>query len=158
MKERVDNCQLTKAAYEWIFLLCITQSVCLHVDVQAELDSVEAELELVELQIAELLEKQAQLTRRKNALLKKVEETCNAAQPSSSLSSPSSSPKVSGGPVMTKQELQHYDGTGTALASTTFNNFPIVYSTKTLSVLSLLQVVVIIQKKSIALVIQRTQA
>ncbi|XP_030005826.1 ATP-dependent DNA helicase Q1 isoform X4 [Sphaeramia orbicularis] len=79
-------------------------------DVQAELDSVEAELELVELQISELLEKQAQLTRRKNALLEQVEETCNAAQPSSSLSSPSSSSKLSGGPVMTKQEIQRYDG------------------------------------------------
>ncbi|KAM4712196.1 ATP-dependent DNA helicase Q1 isoform 2-T2 [Anableps anableps] len=73
-------------------------------DVQAELDSVEAELELVELQIAELLEKQTQLTSRKNALLLQLEEVCNTVRPSSSKSS---GPE----PVISKQELQQYDGT-----------------------------------------------
>ncbi|XP_008288412.1 ATP-dependent DNA helicase Q1 isoform X2 [Stegastes partitus] len=79
-------------------------------DVQAELDSVEAELEVVELQIAELLQKQTELTSRKNALLQHLEEACDAAQPSSSSSSSSS--KSSGADVvMSKQELQRYDGT-----------------------------------------------
>uniref|UniRef100_A0A4W6EY62 ATP-dependent DNA helicase n=1 Tax=Lates calcarifer TaxID=8187 RepID=A0A4W6EY62_LATCA len=75
----------------------------------AELDSVEAELELVELQIAELLQKQAELTSRKNALLQRLEEACDAAQSSSSSSS--TSLKSSGAnPVMSKQEMQRYDG------------------------------------------------
>ncbi|KAL7370564.1 hypothetical protein ABVT39_003971 [Epinephelus coioides] len=79
-------------------------------DVQAELDSVEAELELVELQITELLQKQAELTTRKNALLQQLEEACDAAQPSSSSSSSSS--KSSGADsVMSKKEMQLYDGT-----------------------------------------------
>ncbi|XP_047431881.1 ATP-dependent DNA helicase Q1 isoform X3 [Mugil cephalus] len=79
-------------------------------DVQAELDSVEAELELVELELTELLEKQSKLTSRKNELLQQLEEACDAAQPSSSSSSSSS--KSSGGePRMSKQEMQHYDGT-----------------------------------------------
>ncbi|XP_018552644.1 ATP-dependent DNA helicase Q1 isoform X2 [Lates calcarifer] len=78
-------------------------------DAQAELDSVEAELELVELQIAELLQKQAELTSRKNALLQRLEEACDAAQSSSSSSS--TSLKSSGAnPVMSKQEMQRYDG------------------------------------------------
>ncbi|XP_059182385.1 ATP-dependent DNA helicase Q1 [Centropristis striata] len=77
---------------------------------QAELDSVEAELELVELQIAELLQKQADLTTRKNALLQRLEEACSAAEPSSSSSSSSS--KSSGAdPVMSKKDMQLYDGT-----------------------------------------------
>ncbi|XP_070785238.1 ATP-dependent DNA helicase Q1 [Enoplosus armatus] len=81
-------------------------------DVQAELDSVEAELELVELQITELLQKQAGLTARKNALLRQLEEACDAAQPSSSSSSSSSTSKSSGAKaVMSKQEMQRYDGT-----------------------------------------------
>ncbi|KAM7377819.1 hypothetical protein PAMA_012964 [Pampus argenteus] len=82
-------------------------------DVQAELDSVESELELVELQITELLQKQAELTSRKNALLCQLEEACNSAQPSasSSSSSASSSSKASrDDPVMSKQEMQRYDG------------------------------------------------
>ncbi len=79
---------------------------------QAELDSVETELESVELQIAELLQKQTELMTRKNALLQKLEVACDAAQPSSSSSSSSS--KSSGAyPVMTKQEIQRYDSTGT---------------------------------------------
>ncbi|XP_039999850.1 ATP-dependent DNA helicase Q1 isoform X1 [Xiphias gladius] len=78
-------------------------------DAQAELDSVEAELELVELQITELLQKQAELTSRKNTLLQRLEEACDAAQSSSSCSS---SLKSSGAaPVMSKQEMQRYDGT-----------------------------------------------
>ncbi|XP_029317639.1 LOW QUALITY PROTEIN: ATP-dependent DNA helicase Q1 [Cottoperca gobio] len=76
-------------------------------DVQAELDSVEAELELVELQITDLLQKQAELTTRKNALLERLEEACDAAQPSSSCSSKSSEADT----VMSKQEMQLYDGT-----------------------------------------------
>ncbi|XP_074481070.1 ATP-dependent DNA helicase Q1 isoform X2 [Sebastes fasciatus] len=79
-------------------------------DVQADLDSVEAELELVELQIAELLQKQAELTTRKNALLQQLEEACDAAQPSSS-SSASSSKSSGAAPVMSKEEMQLYDGT-----------------------------------------------
>ncbi|XP_070709863.1 ATP-dependent DNA helicase Q1 [Pempheris klunzingeri] len=79
-------------------------------DVQAELDSVEAELELVELQITELLQKQAELTTRKNALLQQLEEACDAARPSSS-SSLSLSKSSRPDPVMSKQEMQHYDGT-----------------------------------------------
>lgn len=75
-------------------------------DVQAELDSVEAELESVELQISELLQKQSDLTARKNALLQQLEEACDAAQPSSS-----SSKSSGAGPVMSKQEIQRYDGT-----------------------------------------------
>lgn len=79
-------------------------------DVQTELDSVEAELELVELEISELLQKQAELTARKNALLQQLEEACDVAQPSSSSSSSSS--KSSGADsVMSKQELECYDGT-----------------------------------------------
>uniref|UniRef100_A0A3Q3Q7G8 ATP-dependent DNA helicase n=1 Tax=Monopterus albus TaxID=43700 RepID=A0A3Q3Q7G8_MONAL len=79
-------------------------------DVQTELDSVEAELELVQLQITELLQKQAELTSHKNALLQRLEEACDSAQPSSSSSSSSS--KSSGAdPVMSKQEMQCYDGT-----------------------------------------------
>lgn len=66
----------------------------------------DAELELIELQICELLQKQAELTCRKDALLQRLKEACNAAQPSSS--------KLSGAnPVLSKQELQLYDGTGT---------------------------------------------
>ena len=81
-------------------------------DVQEELDSVEAELELVELQVTELLQKQAELTSRKNSLLQQLEEACDAAQPSSSSSSSSS--KSSGAdPVMSKQEMQRFNGTGT---------------------------------------------
>lgn len=77
-------------------------------DVQVELDSVEAELELVELQIAELQQKQAELTCRKNALVLQLEDACNAAHPSSSSSSSS---KLSAAElVMSKQELQRYDG------------------------------------------------
>ncbi|XP_036977321.1 ATP-dependent DNA helicase Q1 isoform X2 [Acanthopagrus latus] len=79
-------------------------------DVQEELDSVEAELELVELQVTELLQKQAELTSRKNSLLQQLEEACDAAQPSSSSSSSSS--KSSGAdPVMSKQEMQRFNGT-----------------------------------------------
>ncbi|XP_026182446.1 ATP-dependent DNA helicase Q1 isoform X2 [Mastacembelus armatus] len=73
---------------------------------QAELDSVEAELELVQLQITELLQKQAELTSRKNVLLERLGEACDSAQPSSSASSTESC-----GHVMSKQEMQHYDGT-----------------------------------------------
>lgn len=72
----------------------------------------ETELKLVELQITELLEKQAELTSRKNALLLQLEEAVNAAQPSSSSTS-SSSKSCGAGPVMSKQEIQRYDGTGT---------------------------------------------
>nr|XP_040030334.1 ATP-dependent DNA helicase Q1 isoform X1 [Gasterosteus aculeatus aculeatus] len=73
-------------------------------DAQAELETVDAELELIELQICELLQKQAELTCRKDALLQRLKEACNAAQPSSS--------KLSGAnPVLSKQELQLYDGT-----------------------------------------------
>lgn len=79
-------------------------------DVQAELDSVEAELELVELQITELLQKQAELTSRKNALLCHLEEACDAARPSASSSSSSSSKASGDVPVMSKQEMQRYDG------------------------------------------------
>ncbi|XP_017281836.1 ATP-dependent DNA helicase Q1 isoform X2 [Kryptolebias marmoratus] len=79
-------------------------------DVQVELDSVEAELQCVELQVAELLKKQAQLTSRKNALLQQLEEACDAALPSSSSSS-SSSKSSRAEPVMSKQEMQRYDGT-----------------------------------------------
>ncbi|XP_047246401.1 ATP-dependent DNA helicase Q1 isoform X3 [Girardinichthys multiradiatus] len=75
-----------------------------HKDVQAELDSVEAELELVELQITELLDKQAQLTSQKNALLLQLEEACGTVRPSSSKS-------LGPEPMMSKQELQQYDGT-----------------------------------------------
>lgn len=75
---------------------------------QAELDSVESELELVEVQIAELLQKQAELTSRKNALLLQLEEACDAAS-SSSLKS------AAADLLMSKQELQRYDGTGTVL-------------------------------------------
>ncbi|XP_034434503.1 ATP-dependent DNA helicase Q1 isoform X2 [Hippoglossus hippoglossus] len=64
--------------------------------VQEELASVEAELELVELRITELLQKQTDLTSRKNALL----------QQSSSTSSKSSKAQS----VMSKEELQRYDG------------------------------------------------
>ncbi|XP_072233643.1 ATP-dependent DNA helicase Q1 isoform X1 [Leuresthes tenuis] len=79
-------------------------------DVQSELDSVETELELVELQIAELLEKQTELTTRKNLLLEQLEDACDAAHPSSSSSSASS--KSSGAKsVMSKEEMQRYDGT-----------------------------------------------
>ena len=79
---------------------------------QSELDSVETELELVELQIAELLEKQTELTARKNVLLEQLEDACDAAHPSSSSSSASS--KSSGAKsVMSKEEMQRYDGTGT---------------------------------------------
>ncbi|MEQ2171682.1 hypothetical protein GOODEAATRI_013277 [Goodea atripinnis] len=73
--------------------------------IQAELDSVEAELELVELQITELLDKQAQLTSQKNALLLQLEEACGTVRPSSSKS-------LGPEPMMSKQELQQYDGTG----------------------------------------------
>ncbi|XP_042259041.1 ATP-dependent DNA helicase Q1 [Thunnus maccoyii] len=79
-------------------------------DVQAELDSVETELELVELQITELLQKQAELTSRKNALLCHLEEACDAARPSASSSSSSSSKASGDVPVMSKQEMQRYDG------------------------------------------------
>ncbi|KAM9334933.1 ATP-dependent DNA helicase Q1 [Symphorus nematophorus] len=79
-------------------------------DVQEELDSVETELELVELQITELLQKQAELTARKNSLLQQLEEACDAAQPSSSSSS-SSSKSSGAASVMSKQEMQRYDGT-----------------------------------------------
>lgn len=79
-------------------------------DVQAELDSVEAELELVELQITELLQKQSELTSRKNALLCHLEEACDAARPSASSSSSSSSKASGDVPVMSKQEMQRYDG------------------------------------------------
>lgn len=65
----------------------------------------ESELELIELQIAELLQKQAELTSRKNALLQQLEEACDAASSSSSKS-------AAAVPVMNKQELQRYDGTG----------------------------------------------
>lgn len=81
----------------------------------------ETELELVELQIADLLQKQADLTTRKNALLQQLEEACDAAQPASSSSSSSSfSSKSSGaGPVMSRQELQRYDNTGTTTNTNT---------------------------------------
>ncbi|XP_068448778.1 ATP-dependent DNA helicase Q1-like [Clinocottus analis] len=72
-------------------------------DVQAELDSVEAELELVELQISDLLQKQTELMGRKDALLQRLEEACDAAQPSSSKPSEAH-------PVLSKQEMQLYDG------------------------------------------------
>ncbi|XP_022605452.1 ATP-dependent DNA helicase Q1 isoform X2 [Seriola dumerili] len=78
-------------------------------DVQAELDSVETELELVELQITELLQKQTELTSRKNALLQRLEEACDTAQPSSSSSS-ASLKSSRADPVMSKQEMQRYDG------------------------------------------------
>ncbi|XP_023274553.1 ATP-dependent DNA helicase Q1 isoform X1 [Seriola lalandi dorsalis] len=78
-------------------------------DVQAELDSVETELELVELQITELLQKQTELTSRKNALLQRLEEACDAAKPSSSSSS-ASLKSSRADPVMSKQEMQRYDG------------------------------------------------
>ncbi|XP_071358061.1 ATP-dependent DNA helicase Q1 isoform X3 [Trachinotus anak] len=78
-------------------------------DAQAELDSVEAELELVELQITELLQKQTELTSRKNALLQRLEEACDAAQSSSSSSS-ASAKSSRADPVMSKQEMQCYDG------------------------------------------------
>ncbi|XP_051911748.1 ATP-dependent DNA helicase Q1 isoform X2 [Hippocampus zosterae] len=74
--------------------------------VQAELDCVEAELELVELQIAELHEKKTELSSRKNALLCKLEEACVAASASSS-----SSQSSRGGSELSKDEMQHYDGT-----------------------------------------------
>lgn len=74
----------------------------------------EAELELVELEITELLQKQAELTTRKNALLQRLEEACDAAQPSSSSSS-SSSKSSKADPVMSKQEIQLYDGTGISI-------------------------------------------
>lgn len=76
---------------------------------QTELDSVEAQLESVEQQIAELLQKQTELTSRRHALLQQLEEACDSAQPVSSSSSNSSGAK----PVMNKQEMQRYDGTGT---------------------------------------------
>ncbi|XP_030581155.1 ATP-dependent DNA helicase Q1-like isoform X2 [Archocentrus centrarchus] len=79
----------------------------MNVDMQAELDSVEAELESVEQQIAELLQKKTELTSRKHALLQQLEEACDAAQPLSSSYSKSSGTK----PVMSKQEMQRYDGT-----------------------------------------------
>lgn len=85
-------------------------------DVQAELDSVEAELEVVELEISELLQKQAELTTHKNALLQQLEDACESAQPSSSSSS-SSSKSSRADPVMSKQEIQRYDGAGTAHTS-----------------------------------------
>lgn len=69
----------------------------------------ESELELVEVQIAELLQKQAELTSRKNALLLQLEEACDTA---SSFSSKSAAADL----VMSKQELQRYDGTGTVHA------------------------------------------
>lgn len=75
----------------------------------------EAELELVELELTELLEKQARLTSRKNELLQQLEEACESAQPSSS-SSLSSSKSSGGEPLMSKQEMQRYDGTGTGKA------------------------------------------
>ncbi|XP_060927520.1 ATP-dependent DNA helicase Q1 isoform X1 [Limanda limanda] len=74
-------------------------------DVQEELDSLESELELVELQITELLQKQTDLTSRKNALLQQLEEDCDAAN-SSSTSSKSSRAQS----VMSKEEMQRYDG------------------------------------------------
>ncbi|KAL6117177.1 recql [Pungitius sinensis] len=73
-------------------------------DAQAELETVDAELELVELQILDLLQKQAELRRRKDALLQPPQEPCDAAQPSSSKSSGAN-------PVLSKQEMQLYDGT-----------------------------------------------
>lgn len=69
----------------------------------------ESELELVEVQIAELLQKQAELISRKNALLLQVEEACDTA-------SSSSSKAASADHVLSKQELQLYDGTGTVHA------------------------------------------
>ncbi|KAK5849114.1 hypothetical protein PBY51_008782 [Eleginops maclovinus] len=75
-------------------------------DVQEELDSVESELELVELQISDLQHKQAELNERKNALLQQLEEACDAAQPSASSSKSSVAT-----PVISKQEMQLYDGT-----------------------------------------------
>ncbi|KAG7496019.1 ATP-dependent DNA helicase Q1 isoform X1 [Solea senegalensis] len=81
-------------------------------DVQEELDSVEAELEVVELQIAELLQKQTELTSRKNALLQQLGEACDTAPSSSSSSLSSASTKSSGAnSVMSKKEMQLYDGT-----------------------------------------------
>lgn len=85
---------------------------CPCLDVQAELDSVEAELEVVELQIAELLQKKGELNTRRDALLQQLAEACDAAQPSSSSSS-SSSKSFRPDPVLSKQEMQRYDGTGT---------------------------------------------
>lgn len=78
-------------------------------DVQEQLDMVEAELEEVDLQIAELQQKKAELSSRRDALLQHLEEACDAAEPSPSSSSTSSRP----GPVLSKQELQRFDGTGT---------------------------------------------
>ncbi|XP_034529050.1 ATP-dependent DNA helicase Q1 isoform X1 [Notolabrus celidotus] len=75
-------------------------------DVQAQLDSVEEELELVELQISELLEKQTELTAQKNSLLQQLENAFDAAEPSSS----SSSKPAKANALMSKQELQRYDG------------------------------------------------
>lgn len=75
-------------------------------EVQAELDLVEAELEQVELQVAELLKKQAQLTSRKSALLLQLEEACDTIGCSSSTTSV---PEW----TMSRQVLQHYDGSGT---------------------------------------------
>lgn len=94
-----------------LLLLTVLLLVCCPCsDVQAELDSVEAELESVELQIAEALQKQAELTTRRNALLQQLKEACDVAQPSSSSSSSSKSSRPD--PVMSKQEVQCYDGTG----------------------------------------------
>lgn len=79
--------------------------------VQEELDSVEEELSLVELQIADLLQKQTDLTARKEALLLQLQEAVDAVQPSSSSSSSTKSSRAN--PVMSKQEIQHYDSAGT---------------------------------------------
>lgn len=69
----------------------------------------EAELEEVDLQIAELQQKKAELSRCRDALLQRLEEACDAAEPSPSSSSKSSRQKAG----LSKQELQHFDGTGT---------------------------------------------
>lgn len=89
---------------------------------QAELDSVEAELEVVELEIAELLQKKGELNTRRDALLQQLAEACDAAQPSSSLSS-SSSKSFKPDQVLSKQEMQRYDGTGTVNTQQTLSSF-----------------------------------
>lgn len=78
-------------------------------DVQEQLDLVEAELEEVDLRIAELQRKKAELDSRRDALLRRLGDACAAAGPSPSSSSRASRPE----PVLSKQELQRFDGTGT---------------------------------------------
>lgn len=77
--------------------------------VREELEQVESELKHVEQQITELLLRQEELTSLKNALLCQLEEGCVSVQPSSSSSSFWKEHKAV--PLMSKQELERYDGT-----------------------------------------------